>query len=74
MKKFFTIIAFVAMVAILFASCGKGKGGRCYCTSSSPYVNYSQMNAQAAAITTEEGCEQYNHGSAGYFHCSWIRE
>lgn len=73
MKKLFAIFTFIAMMSVVFASCSKNKG-YCHCYSSSPYVDYSQMNAQAAAITTEEGCEQYNHGSAGYFHCSWIRE
>ena len=74
MKKLFTIFTIMTIIAvgILFTSC-KEKG-YCYCYSSSPYVDYAQMESQAAGMKTEADCQKYDHGSAGFFSCEWIKE
>ncbi len=72
MKKTFLIVSLLAIVAITLSSCGSR--GHCYCEAYSPYVDRNQMYSTADAITTPEGCEQYDSGSAGFFHCFWVKD
>jgi len=75
-KKMIMLSAMIActsaMVACSDDDSTKADSGYCHCYSKSPYINTSDMNSTAAAIHSEDGCKQYDYGSAGYFACEWI--
>jgi hypothetical protein len=77
-KKIIMLAAMIVCTSAMIAcsddnSSTKADSGSCQCTSKSSYVNVSDMNSTASSIRNEEGCQKYDHGSAGYFSCEWVR-